>query len=423
MNEFHAMSTALRGCTLCSELWLNESAQAGWAGKQAKNSQPRLLHPSCPRPHETPPTTTILTPGDLKPPYGPVLAAEAAYDAGLGLWTSDVAVIPPTGTLHYPALVGGGVASSRDHALLLGWTEAIERRCLMRRPRAAVRLRNGDPKWGGTQPAPSTGLLWAVEARSLRDGSPAWLPYEQVMLGSQLRGTMARGNTDSTGVAAHPDRNHARLNGVKECAERAGLVEWWTGDQSCRCRPHAARATKWLATSHISPANSFCEVWHHRIGTVVTAGCLLLTPQGDELLVTFGAGAASTETAATWSAFREALHLTLARELLQTSDKKGEFGNPQIGQALPQGYLNRFRRTFPLSATCPEDSALQQSSGPDTWQTYASGMPSSVLEVDCGDQLTDALGLHVLRIVCRDAPRLTRATRASTGLQPTFTGG
>ncbi|MEU0666483.1 YcaO-like family protein [Streptomyces lavendulocolor] len=422
------LSLPAADCPTCAALWAAEREHL--TGR--RHTRPAdgtglrsVLHPHCPRhPYAVPGRPRGET------PYGPLLGRRVEHDAGLRLWVSDVVLTVPPGTRGHPAVVGGGIADDPDEALTIGWVEALERRCTLRRPRERLRF-TGRPV--STLRTPDTAAddppQWRVAAHRLCDGETVWLPLPHAVVDSQRHDPAdADVRTDSTGMAAHPDRDSALFRGARELLERTALHAWWTGPGSHRCTGHSARTLEWLRDSaHVLPGVTV-DVWHVRKGSWYVAGCLLLTPRHDGIVrAAFGSGAAPNVEAAVAAASREAYQMHTAPRISLTPAGAARFGPATGHTVVPGDYGARFRRAFPADSSCTP-ARREHGAAPDLPD---GGLLHSVLDSlgapaafsDCGDQLTDALGLHVVRVMCPGLPRLTPATRsASGGLRPRFLG-
>ncbi|WP_078848158.1 MULTISPECIES: YcaO-like family protein [unclassified Streptomyces] len=408
------MSAVLTQCGSCDALWDGERRTAGWAPQPGPGVS--LLHPLCPKDHRAR-GTDARSPGDFLPPgMGPVLATALTHDPGLGLWMSDVAVTPPTGAdLQQRAIVAGAVAEDPQRALLLGWTEALERRCTLARPRGPVRLA-AYPKTGAGHTSVGDTPQWQLEGRRSASAEPVWLPYEQVVHHSVLQGQGRQTGTDSTGVAAYPDPIGARVRAVRECIERAGLALWWSEAGSVRCALHTEEANSLLRQSSLVPRAATADVWHtYRAGHHV-AGCLITTATNLGPYAVFGSGAHRSVDAAIHAAFGEALQLHLTRVLVVDEDQRPAYSRRYIGKALPASFAAAFREAFPL-----QDQCVQTDFGDEMTAEDPAGTTEAV-EVDCGDALTDGLGLSVIRVVLPSLPRFSARTTAPGGLNPDFLG-
>jgi ribosomal protein S12 methylthiotransferase accessory factor YcaO len=419
VNQLGDMRAAFTDCGGCDALWESERHAAGWAPQP--RSAVSLLHPLCPKDHrdlsvDPEPALHFLAPG-----LGPLLATDLTHDEGLGLWMSDVAITLPVGAaLQQRAIVAGAVAEEPQRALLLGWTEALERRCTLARPRGRVRLASY-PRTGTDRAAAADAPEWLLEGRRFASAEPAWLPYEQGVHHSLLRGQGRRTGADSTGVAAYPKPGGARMRALRECVERAGLARWWSTAGSERCARHTQTVNAWLRRSALAPRAATADVWHtHHSGHHV-AGCLITTATNLGPHVVFGSAAHRSVGAAVESAFREALQLHLTRVLVMSKDRRPEFGRRYIGKAVREGFPAAFRKAFPLQEGCVRtDGGLQET--PEDPAISPEDITQEAVEVDCGDALTDRLGLSVLRVVLPSLVRFSAQTTASDGLSPDFLG-
>ncbi|GGQ07082.1 YcaO-like family protein [Streptomyces roseolilacinus] len=455
-------------CPTCAALWEGERAHLPGPGAD-RGTGPRhraVLHPWCPRHAGTAHRPVPARPGTdaaggtgTPPPHGPLLGQRVVYDAGLRLWSSDVVMTVPAGTRAHPAVVGGGIAEDPETALAVGWVEALERRCTLRRPRERLRF----TRHPGGAPRRSHGSgdddrpRWWVSARDVRDARASWVPLEHTVVDSQRRGPAPDVRTDSTGMAAHPDKDEALLRGAREHLERAALHAWWTSPGSRRCARHGAAALAWLLDGTQVLRGARVDVWHVRRGDWHVAGCLVLTPgDGGTARAAFGSGAATDVEAAVRSACREAYQMHTAPGISLTRTGGARFGPATGHTEVPGDYGDRFRRAFPADGSCAADGpaatppgtgpALGGGAGAERPEPHGPAAPgggrarpepapprpvASVLDAlgapaaytDCGDPLTDALGLHVVRVVCPGLPRLTAACRSVTGgVRPDFLG-
>ncbi|MEU0244918.1 YcaO-like family protein [Streptomyces sp. NPDC006235] len=410
-------------CPSCKGLW---AAEAGsFAVTIPALSPASVVHPDClehPRGDELRVSLTSPPEGvSVHAPYGPLIGQQVIEDPDAGLWSSDVVLTVPGGTRGYPAMVGGGVASTADDALTLGWIEALERRCSLRRPR-------GQLVFAGRPPGPTLPLeaaespTWWAAAHTL-DGSALWLPLQDTVLASQWRGGSPC-TTDSTGMSAHTSKESAIFHGLRECVERAGLHQWWTQQGSRRCSDHSLVATALLHASTLALPQSDCEAWHVRLGRWQVAGCLIFTETKEGFRAAFGAGAALGADAAVRAAWREAFQMHTAPQLTVARDGQLVFG-AAIGHTLiDDDFRARFLRDFPTSPGCLElAEAGTDPTERDEVDSLLKAIDRPVATVDTGDELTDALGLHVLRVICPGMPKFTPGTRAPSGLTPAFLGG
>jgi ribosomal protein S12 methylthiotransferase accessory factor YcaO len=403
MSDGCPTATSL-GCAGCADLWRHEAVAGDWP--HDGSAEAVLLHPFCTRARHRP-VTADLALADLAPPRGPVIQAQVTRMDGLDCWVSDVATTVPPGTRRYPAVVGGGAARTAERALAIGWTECVERRSMLRRPAARVRL-VARPLDRPDSETP----VWSVEAAAIPDGERVWVSCARVTLASQNRGGLA----NSTGVAAHPDRDRARHNGLRECVERAGLAAWWTTEGSRRCGPHTAAANERLDRLGIS--GSSCEVWHVSLGRLQVFGCLICDAGPARTRVTLGSAAAVDVADAFDSAFREATQLAAAPVLTRTPSGVS-FGAPYVGHPVPADYMVELRSAFP-AGDCP---GAEPASGDETLDDLLSAAGGEAYEFTYRDRLTEALGLHVLRVWCPRLPTLSRASRSPSGLPALFVGG
>ncbi|MFH8689693.1 YcaO-like family protein [Streptomyces anulatus] len=413
-------------CPTCAALWTTERehltgrrhARPDGVGRRS------VLHPHCPR-H---PCAAPGRPGS-DTPYGPLIGRRVVHDAGLGLWVSDVVLTVPPGTRGHRAVVGGGVTDDPTLALTIGWTEALERRCTLRRPREGLRFTER-PVNGLSAPgtAEDDRPRWRVAAHRLRGEGTVWLPLPLTVVDSQRLGPEGAGvRTDSTGMAAHPVKESALFRGARELLERAALHAWWTGPGSDRCTGHSARTLEWLRSSAQVLPGVTADVWHIRRGSWYVAGCLVLTPRRDGTLrAAFGSGAAPDVGTAVTAASREAYQMHTAPRISLTPAGAARFGPAEGHTEVPGDYGTRFRRAFPPNSACTpagqEGEAVPGGSDRDLLDSVADSLGAPAAHSDCGDQLTDALGLHVVRVVCPGLPRTTSATRSACGLRPAFLG-
>lgn len=413
-------------CPSCRGLW---AAEAGaFAGTTRHSAHASVVHPDCLEHLEHPCGVELRLPLTSPPegmsvhaPDGPLLGQRVIEEKAAGLWSSDVVLTVPGGTRKYPAIVGGGVASTADDALTLGWIEALERRCSLRRPRARL-VFAGRPPGPTLRPVATESPTWWAEARTL-DGSAAWVPLQDTVLASQWRGK-SLSTTDSTGMAAHTSKASAILHGLRECVERAGLHHWWTQQGSRRCSVHSRVATALLRGSSLALPRSECEAWHVQIGAWHVAGCLIFTETSEGFTAAFGGGAALDDDAAVRAAWKEAFQMHTAPQLTIARDGQLVFGAAVGHTSVADDFRVRFLTDFPASSDCPKPAEA----GADTteWDMVASllkAIDRPVATVDAGDGLTDALDLHVLRVVCPGISRLTPDTCAPSGLTPVFLGG
>ncbi|MEV6701826.1 YcaO-like family protein [Streptomyces sp. NPDC051453] len=418
MNQLSDIRAAFTDCGGCDALWESERHAAGWA-PQARPAV-SLLHPLCPKEHQDLSTDPEPALHYLAPGLGPLLATDLTHDEGLGLWMSDVAVTLPVGAaLQQRAIVAGAVADEPQRALLLGWTEALERRCTLARPRGGIRL--ASYLRAGTDRAATDAPQWLLEGRQFASAEPVWLPYERVVHHSLLRGQGRRTGTDSTGVAAYPEPGGARMRALREVVERAGLAQWWSTAGSDRCARHTQTVNSWLRLSALVPRAATADVWHtHHEGHHV-AGCLITTATNLGPHAVFGSAAHRSVDAAVEAAFREALQLHLTRVLVVSDGRRPEFGRRYIGKAVQETFPAAFREAFPLQDRCVGSDGGQQAIAEDPAGAPQDITPEAV-EVDCGDALTDRLGLSVLRVVLPSPLRFSAQTTTSGGLNPEFLG-
>ena len=171
----------------------------------------------------------------------------------------------------------------------------------------------------------------------------------------------------------------------------------------------------------MAPRASTADVWHtHHEGHHV-AGCLITTATNLGPHAVFGSAAHRSLDAAVESAFREALQLQLTRVLVANHDCHPKFGRRYIGKSVHEDFPAAFRDAFPL-----QDQCFQTDSGHQGVQADPADTPekitSEAVEVDCGDALTDRLGLSVLRVVLPSPTRFSARTKALGGLSPDFLG-
>ncbi|MEU4800461.1 YcaO-like family protein [Streptomyces sp. NPDC023327] len=390
-------------CQGCHLLWAAEARAGGWPVHATVG--PVLPHPLCPRGHDGHPDKACAErPVALAPSAGPLLAERLVHDPGLDLWMSDVVLTTPVGPHGHAAVVGGGLSRDRETSRLIGWAEAVERRCAMRRPRGAVRrLPNGLAE----EAAPRS---WHVAGKYLATGESTWIPLVDATL---------TGTTDTTGMAAFPTRDGALRGGLREWGERAALAQWWSGGKGVRCRDHTDLAASLLATSATVASGATCQVWHTSWGPLRVAGCLLITPTNQGPRAIFGSGAAADTASAVVSAYHEALQLHVTAGVIRGPNGAARFGPQYVGAPLSEEFLDRFFTEFPVERGCttvPEDSE-RLDTGLDGLLATAGPRTAAV---DCADPLADALGLHVVRVVCPDLPRWSARTTSPTGLTPAF---
>ncbi|MFD7706644.1 YcaO-like family protein [Streptomyces sp. NPDC059786] len=404
MRTVDGIAAALTRCDRCAELWGRESRAGGWSlPLRRMPDQLVLLHPRCHRGHE--PLEAVAGLGQLRPPRGPILCIGLVHDDGLGLWMSDVAVTVPVGVRRHRALVAGGVATERDHALLLGWTEAMERRCMLARPQAPTRKVSSPVVSDSASP-----LQWSIQARALATGERMMVLYERAVHSDVTRGRNLHIRTGSTGVAAYPSPEGARIRASQEILERQGLHHWWTTSGSRRCQHHTERMSEWLSLSTLAARPSRVDSWHLRYGRLHIAGCLITTSTSLGPMTVFGSGSGASVDVAVEGAFREALQLHVTRVLVEQDGGRAAFGRMYVGKIMPVDYLPSFRAEFP-SASCSGDQEF-----------HAPQMEVADAEIDCGDSLTARLGLSVVRVVPgAPAPVLNpRSMSASSCLRPDF---
>ncbi|WP_373299399.1 YcaO-like family protein [Streptomyces phaeofaciens] len=310
------------------------------------------------------------------------------------------------------------MAATPKDALTLGWIEALERRCTFRRPRERLILATQPPGPATSGTVTVGAPTWWTMAHEL-DGMPTWLPFQEAVLASQWRGASAI-TTDSTGMSAHTSKERAVFHGLREWVERSALHQWWT-QRGSRCSIHTDITSDLLKRSPLALPHSDCEVWHLRRGNWHVAGCLIFTEHGERLTAAFGGGAGVTVDSAVHSAWREAFQMHTAPRPVASQEGRVRFDPPNGHNPVGENFRARFLETFPSRSDCGEiETAPIEERGTESLVEAVDGR---AVTVDCGDELTDALGLHVLRVVCPELPRFTPDTRAPSGLTPVFLGG
>jgi ribosomal protein S12 methylthiotransferase accessory factor YcaO len=410
-------------CRSCRTLWAAEA----YPGSVANPSQSyaSVMHPDClehPCGVDRRVSLASLAEGaSIRVPHGPLLGYQVIEDPDAGLWSSVVVLTAPSGTRGYPAIVAGGVATTAGDALTLGWIEALERRCSLRRPRERLVFASQP---SGSAPAPRADgrPTWWTEAHTL-DNATVSIPLEETILASQWRGTTPS-TTDSTGMSVHTSREAAIFHGLRECVERTALHQWWTRQGSRRCSPHSLVATDLLRASALALPHSTCETWHLQLGEWHAAGCVIFTQGRERLAAAYGAGAARSADAAVHAAWREAFQMHTAPELSMTGDGRIVFGTADGHTMVEDDFRERLLMDFPAQTYCTELGvpAVADSTEQGTVQSLLEVVDGPVLIVDAGDELTDALELHVLRVVCPELCRFTPDTYTPSGLTPVFLG-
>jgi hypothetical protein len=104
-----------------------------------------------------------------------------------------------------------------------------------------------------------------------------------------------------------------------------------------------------------------------------------------------------------------------------SEDRRPEFGRRYIGKAVREGFPAAFRKAFPLQEGCVRTDDGHQET-PEDPAISPEDITQEAVEVDCGDALTDRLGLSVLRVVLPSLVRFSAQTTASDGLNPDFLG-
>ncbi|MDR6981006.1 ribosomal protein S12 methylthiotransferase accessory factor YcaO [Streptomyces sp. 3330] len=391
-------------------------------------SQAFVVHPDC---WEHPYGDERWQALDSKPdglgvhaPFGPLLLQQVVEDASAGVWSSDVLVTVPRGTRGFPAVVGGGMAATAEQALTLGWIEAFERRCSFRRPREQLIFAVQPPGLAMSEAVAEEAPMWWTQAHGL-DGEPTWLPLQEAVLASQWRGTPPV-TTDTTGMSAHTSKERAILHGLREWLERSVLHRWWTQPDSTRCSIHSRMASDLMRGSSLALPDSACEVWHLRHGDWHVAGCVIFTERGIRPTAAFGGGTALTADAAVNAAWREAFQMHIAPQPAVTREGQIVFGPPIGHTPVDEDFRIRFLAQFPARSDCTEpgrEEPIDHAEEAGTRDSILKVVDGPVATVDCGDELTDALGLHVLRVLCPALPRFTPDTRTPSGLAPAFLGG
>lgn len=136
------LSFPIADCASCRGLWAAEARPlAVWRPGPSYDS---VVHPYCLE-HlrgagRRVPLTSSPEGMSVRNPYGPLLGQRVIEDPVAGLWLSDVILTVPGGSRGHAAMAGGGTAGTADDALTLGWIEALERRCSLRRPRERLIL-------------------------------------------------------------------------------------------------------------------------------------------------------------------------------------------------------------------------------------------------------------------------------------------
>lgn len=413
MNTSSDLLRAVTPCVACRNLWTEEARQAGWVMPPAKN-QATMRHPLCPERHrplehrrdfgeEIASTTAHAFISQLTPPAGPLLKFRNVYDRGVGLWMSDVAVTVPAQDSGIRALVGGGASPYPDHALVLGWAEALERRSLFRRPRVRARLADM------AEPLASADgrriARWLIEGTRLTDRKRSWVAYDPA-------------SVTSIGVATHPDWAEASTRAALECVESAGLASWWRDETSQRCGPHSAQANKWITQSNLAAPTSTCSVWHTTYGPLHVVGALLVTQTRHGFGAILGSAAGPFLDEVLASALREVLHLHVTPILIE-NEGRAEFGRMYVGKAITHEYVESFEKTFPMADGCPRTDVRPHDSAGTDAEAY---LDPDAVEVDCGDALTDMLRLTTVRVLCPNVDQFGVGTVASSGLKPDFLG-
>lgn len=189
------------------------------------------------------------------------------------------------------------------------------------------------------------------------------------------------------------------------------LDEWWTSQDSVRCRTHSLEAALRLGASHLDDAG--VDIWHHQWEGIIVTACLWWWGEGATgTACSFGSAAGLDAVNATRAAVDEASQLRYGSDLYIHGGRP-VFGPARPNTLLPDQYVDAFHERYPYGD-------CHATHGKPSMSTTQLMSDLHAVILDYGNLLTDSQGLHVVRTWVPDVKKFSSTSTNAAGLQPLF---